>query len=141
MRLKWVLVLTILPSLVWGVAAHGAARAVPLCKPGQKSTKAKPCQKAAVAVPVSPDDPGNVAPRRNDSDSITIVRFLDPSAGKYQVEVQNTSGIGYINSFNWVPPAGMTISAITSTEGGHCTLAPNPVPPLAFSPPSPVVLV
>jgi hypothetical protein len=73
-------------------------------------------------------DPGNIAPRHDDSDAQTIFRFLDPAAGKYQIEVDNTSGVGYINSFNWVPPPGMTITRITSTEGGHCALVPNPVP-------------
>jgi hypothetical protein len=133
MRLWRVLALATVSTLSWGVAAQGAVHATPLCKAGQKSTKAKPCVKAAVAAnpnlnPDLPPDPGNIAPRHNDTDSVTIFRFLDPSAGKYQIEVQNTSGIGYINSFNWVPPAGMTVTQITSTEGGHCTLSPNPVP-------------
>src|SRR5262245_4929317 len=105
-------------------AADGALSAIPNCRPGQVSTKAKPCTKVVSSMP----DPGNVAPRHDDSDSKTIFRFLDPAAGKYQIEVDNTSGIGYINSFNWVPPAGMTITRITSTEGGHCTLVANPVP-------------
>jgi hypothetical protein len=129
MMLRRVLALATVSTFCWGMAAHAAVHATPLCKAGQKSTKAKPCVKAAVAVDpddLRPPDPGNVAPRHDDSDSITIFRFLDPSAGKYQVEVQNTSGIGYINSFNWIPPANMTITAITSTEGGHCKLAPAP---------------
>ena len=40
----------------------------------------------------------------------------------YQLDVQNTSGIGYINQFTWVPPTSLTITAVTSTEGGHCSL-------------------
>ncbi len=54
---------------------------------------------------------------------MTVFRFLDPTIGKYQIEVENTSGIGYINTFTWTPPPGMTITAVTSTEGGHCHLA------------------
>jgi hypothetical protein len=111
---------------LWSVGGAGAAGgAIPVCKPGQTSTKAKPCRSPVVS---SVPDPGNIAPRHDDSDSLTIFRFLDPAAGKYQIEVDNTSGVGYINSFNWVPPAGMTITRITSTEGGHCALVPNPVP-------------
>jgi len=112
-------------GVAWGGGAHAATGAIPVCKPGQVSTKAKPCRLPTVS---SVPDPGNVKPRHDDSDALTIVRFLDPAAGKYQVEVDNTSGKGFINSFNWVPPAGLTITAITSTEGGHCTLVPNPVP-------------
>jgi hypothetical protein len=36
----------------------------------------------------------------------------------YQLEVQNTSGIGYINAFSWDPPVNLTITAVTSSEGG-----------------------
>jgi hypothetical protein len=106
-------------------AGGGASAAIPVCKAGQTSTKSKPCRAKVVS---SIPDPGNVAPRHDDSDTLTIFRYLDPAAGKYQIEVDNTSGVGYINSFNWVPPPGMTITRITSTEGGRCTIVPNPVP-------------
>jgi hypothetical protein len=59
------------------------------------------------------------------TDAVTIIRPLNPMAGKYQVEVENTSDIGYINTFNWVPPNEMTIIAITSTKGGTCHLTNN----------------
>ena len=91
-----------------------------MCKAGQVSTKANPCINSSAAQVVP--DPGNTGTRSNQTDAVTIFRFLDPSAGKYQIEVQNTSGIGYINTFNWVPPPSMTITAITSSEGGRCTL-------------------
>src|SRR5262249_1621433 len=113
-------------TVAWSGAAHASKAAIPICKPGQVSTKTKPCRRATTSISVP--DPGNVKPRHNDSDALTVFRFLDPSADKYQIEVDNTSGVGYINSFNWVPPPGLTITAITSTEGGHCTLVPNPVP-------------
>jgi hypothetical protein len=58
-------------------------------------------------------------------DATTILRPLNPIAGKYQVEVENTSDIGFINTFNWVPPSQLTIIAITSTKGGTCHLANN----------------
>jgi hypothetical protein len=59
------------------------------------------------------------------TDATTIIRPLDLKSGKYQVEVENTSDIGYINTFNWVPPAQMTITAVTSAKGGTCHLANN----------------
>jgi hypothetical protein len=41
--------------------------------------------------------------------------------GHYQVLVQNTSQIGFINSFDWIPPAGMTVTSVSSSTG-HCEL-------------------
>src|SRR5580765_2385968 len=55
------------------------------------------------------------------ADAVTVVRWIAP--GVYQLDVQNTSGIGYINQFTWVPPGSLTITAVTSTEGGHCALS------------------
>ena len=57
---------------------------------------------------------------RGAADAVTVVTWL--GSGRYQLDVQNTSGIGYINTFSWVPPAGLTITAVTSSEGGKCTL-------------------
>jgi hypothetical protein len=120
-------------------AASAARTATPTCKTGQKSTAAHPCIAAkskTVTAPVLPKakpvsqaqlvtqvaDPGDVGARIGATDSVTIVRFLDPMRGLYQIEIENTSGIGYINTFNWVPPPNMTITAITSSEGGTCTI-------------------
>ena len=57
------------------------------------------------------------------ADAVTVVSWISP--GKYQLDVQNTSGVGYIDQFTWVPPANLTISAVTSSEGGkvHARLA------------------
>jgi hypothetical protein len=44
------------------------------------------------------------------------------STNHYEIAVQNTSGIGVINSFKWSPPAGWTVQAITKTTGGRCNL-------------------
>jgi hypothetical protein len=57
---------------------------------------------------------------RGAADAVSIVSFLGPD--RYQLDVQNTSGIGFINQFTWVPPANMTITAVTSSEGGKCKL-------------------
>ena len=39
---------------------------------------------------------------KGSADAVTVVRWIAP--GTYQLDVQNTSGIGYINQFTWVPP-------------------------------------
>jgi hypothetical protein len=57
---------------------------------------------------------------KGSADAVTVVRWIAPET--YQLDVQNTSGIGYINQFTWVPPGNLTVTAITSTEGGHCSL-------------------
>ena len=94
-----------------GWFAHAAVAAIPVCKPFQVSTKSQPCYSAQA------QDPGDTGTRSNQTDAVTVFRFLDPSIGKYQIEIENTSGIGFINTFTWNPPPGMTITAVTSTEG------------------------
>ena len=62
------------------------------------------------------------------ADAVSVVRWISP--GTYQLDVQNTSGIGYINQFTWVPPGNLTVTAVTSTEGGHCSLSGGATLPL-----------
>jgi hypothetical protein len=57
---------------------------------------------------------------RGSADAVTVVSFL--GGGHYQLDVQNTSGIGFINQFTWVPPVNLTVIAVTSSEGGKCSL-------------------
>ena len=49
------------------------------------------------------------------------MRWISP--GIYELDVQNTSGIGYINVFTWTPPPALTVVAVTKTVGGKCSLA------------------
>ena len=110
-------------------ASHARSATNPICKTGQIATAAKPCRAAPIStadlVPIQ--DPGDTGVRVGATDAVTIIRYLDPFQGKYQIEVENTSGIGYINTFNWVPPNQMTITAITSSEGGICNLTNNTI--------------
>jgi hypothetical protein len=102
----------------------------PECAVNQKSTKSSPClkasqiQNAAPAQAVAPIqiDPGDTGERQGLGDAVTVVHFLDIPRGLYQLTVDNTSGLGYINTFTWVAPTNMNITAITSSEGGKCTL-------------------
>jgi hypothetical protein len=73
---------------------------------------------AAAATPPVATDPNTLG--RASADVVAIVRWVGP--GSYQLEVQNTSGIGYIDAFNWAPPVDLIITAVTSTEGGKCAL-------------------
>jgi hypothetical protein len=57
---------------------------------------------------------------RGAGDAVAVVSFL--GSGRYQLDVQNTSGIGYINQFTWVPPPNLAVTAVTSSEGGKCVL-------------------
>jgi hypothetical protein len=67
----------------------------------------------------APSDPNTLG--RSAGDAVAIVRWLSP--GTYQLDVQNTSGIGYINQFTWTPPPALTVTGVTSTEGGKCSLS------------------
>ena len=57
---------------------------------------------------------------KGSADAVAVVRWVGP--GTYQLDVQNTSGIGYINQFTWVPPGNLTVTAVKSSEGGRCAL-------------------
>jgi hypothetical protein len=84
-----------------------------------------PCAAASTqATRAANDTPAaGVAPEtlpKGSADAVSIFRWIGP--GQYQLDVQNTSGIGYIDTFNWVPPVNLTVTSVTSTEGGHCSL-------------------
>jgi hypothetical protein len=61
------------------------------------------------------------------TDVVTVVRALALRTGKYQVEVENTSAIGYINTFTWAPSDAITVTSITSSHGGSCHIANNSI--------------
>jgi hypothetical protein len=73
---------------------------------------------AAASTREATADPNTLG--RGAADAVTVVSFL--GSGRYQLDVQNTSGIGYINQFTWVPPPALTVTAVTSSEGGKCQL-------------------
>jgi hypothetical protein len=113
-------------TLVCAPAINATAAPAPRCKQGQSSSRSTPCTTASAAArPRASSSSGTVVPHR-DGDAVTIVRFVNPAAGGYQLEVENTSGIGYINRFTWTPPRSMTITQITGSHGGRCSLVPNP---------------
>ena len=51
-----------------------------------------------------------------------VIRVLDDQAGKYQVDIQNGNPTRFVSSFNWTPPSGMTVTAVTGSIGGVCHL-------------------
>lgn len=53
------------------------------------------------------------------SDTNVIFRYLK---GSYQLEVLNTSGIGYLDGFTWVPSPGWKVTRIKSSTGAKCLL-------------------
>ena len=47
-----------------------------------------------------------------------------PGSGRpVHLTISNVSGIGYINSFEWYPPAGVNIVKLIGSTGGHCVTA------------------
>ncbi|MBV8081320.1 MAG: hypothetical protein JO186_13210 [Actinobacteria bacterium] len=59
------------------------------------------------------------------SDAEIITRPL-PN-GSYQLEVMNTSGVGYLDSFTWAPPGGLEVTSIGHVNGAKCSLANNTI--------------
>jgi hypothetical protein len=74
--------------------------------------------RAANATPVVAVDPNTLG--KASADAVAIVSWISP--GTYQLDVQNTSGIGYIDTFTWHAPINLTITAVTKSVGGKCTL-------------------
>jgi hypothetical protein len=66
-------------------------------------------------------EPGLAKPLGGASDAQVAIRNL--GHGHYQLSVQNASPKGSITGFTWAPPAGMTITAVTGSNGGTCRLA------------------
>ena len=54
------------------------------------------------------------------TDAESLLRTV--GTNRYELDVANTSGIGYINRFLWSPPPGWSITALTKTTGGTCKL-------------------
>jgi hypothetical protein len=55
------------------------------------------------------------------SDTNVVFRYL--SGTSYQLEVLNTSGIGYLNRFSWQPSPGWSVTGINKTTGAACSLS------------------
>jgi|SRR5581483_3697229 len=57
------------------------------------------------------------------------------SAGRtpheFRVTVSNTSTIGFVNAFYWVPPRGMTLIKVVGSDSGHCVVDPAPAPKIS----------
>ena len=51
-----------------------------------------------------------------------VMRVLDDASGKYQVEIDNSNPTRFVSSFDWTPPSGMTVTAVTGSIGGRCNL-------------------
>jgi hypothetical protein len=54
----------------------------------------------------------------DNSDATAVLRPL--GQGRYELEIQNTSRIGYIDSFRWTPPRQLKILAVTKSSRGNC---------------------
>jgi hypothetical protein len=55
------------------------------------------------------------------SDTNVVFRYLN---GSYEVQVLNTSGIGYLDGFTWTPSPGWAVTKIKNASGASCSLTP-----------------
>jgi hypothetical protein len=53
------------------------------------------------------------------ADTNIVFRYLN---GAYQLQVLNTSGIGYLNGFTWQPSPGWSVTHIKSVSGADCAV-------------------
>ena len=63
--------------------------------------------------------PENTQASPGAQNTFTLVRLSDRD---WQLYVENTNYQRFIDVFNWEPPAGLTIRAVSTVEGGTCTL-------------------
>jgi hypothetical protein len=92
-----------------------------------------PIKAAKTYSPAEAADPDSY--NKGGADALTVVRSLGNN--HYQLVVSNTSAVGFINTFTWVPPPEATISAVTSTSTGHCELSGGAIScRLALPPPT-----
>jgi hypothetical protein len=70
-------------------------------------------------------DPDTYAKGGNDANTV-----LAPlGGGRYRLTIQNTSQIGALDNYNWVPPVGLTVTSVVSQTTGHCAVQTVPVGP------------
>ncbi len=75
---------------------------------------------AAVAALILTGTAGARSASQSDVPYVMVVRIV--SHDHYQVEVQNTNPRSFIKSFDWTPPGGLTVVAVTGAQGGSCKL-------------------
>jgi hypothetical protein len=55
------------------------------------------------------------------ADSITTLRLLHGKS--YELTLLNTSGVGFIHTFTWIPPTGWTVNSLSNVSGAKCKVA------------------
>ena len=108
-------------GLLSSVGASGAVR-VTSTATAQPLPPPEPVADPDPDTGVSNPDTADSGVRVCGCDAETILHYINVFAGKYELVIYNTSGIGYVNSVNWLPPNGMTVTDITGSTGGSCTL-------------------
>jgi hypothetical protein len=53
------------------------------------------------------------------ADTNVVFRYLN---GSYELQVLNTSGIGYVNGFTWTPSPGWSVKSIKKAIGADCSV-------------------
>jgi hypothetical protein len=53
------------------------------------------------------------------ADTNVVFRYLN---GSYELQILNTSGIGYVNGFTWTPSPGWSVKSIKKATGADCSL-------------------
>jgi hypothetical protein len=75
----------------------------------------KPPVHSEAEVGIDPDDIAASSTQFN-----STIRFL--GGNRYQLTITNGSDLGFLNSFTWVHPPQMTITAVNGSSAGRCRL-------------------
>jgi hypothetical protein len=109
-----------------GVAASFAFRgggAPPLPTTGAYAPISVPKPATGLQALAQGVDPDTLS--KQGADLVTVIS-RGTGARHYKLTILNTSNIGYIDSFYWSPPAGVTIDRVISSSSGHCALTGTP---------------
>jgi hypothetical protein len=79
---------------------------------------------AAAPPPPPPPAPDPDTGATSATDTAWVLRDFSPP-GRFELIVVNTSSIGYLDQFRWVPPPGTTLTTLTSVKGGTCSITNN----------------
>jgi hypothetical protein len=116
--------LTVIVAGCGGSSKAGAGTTAARGKKRHFQAKVTKAEGAIGNVVPGPPPPADVSPdpdteNMGGSDANTTITPIGND--RYQLVIQNTSRIGYIDSVDWQPPPGATVESVTGSSVGACT--------------------
>ncbi|MBV8395085.1 MAG: hypothetical protein JO064_02335 [Actinobacteria bacterium] len=113
-----VVVLAVAGVIVGLVAFGGGSSSTALPKKG-------PYSPLTVPTPTTPLVGGVFLGDPEEHSASDLQMIVSPGRGPrhFTLSIVNTSGIGYVNSFQWYPPPGVTVLSVTGSSQGRCSMS------------------